>query len=140
MTDISLVVRRVIAAPPARLFDAWTTPAALRQWFGPKGVRCIEAEVDLRVGGAYRLCNELPDGRVVWITGTFEAIERPARLVYSWRVGDEPASRVTVSFEPRDAGTEVVVLHERIHSTVARDGHEVGWVGCLDGLVEWAAA
>src|SRR5215831_11946252 len=65
-----LVVRRVIGAPAAKLFDAWTTPEALLAWFGPRDVRCIAADIDLRVGGAYRLGNELPDGRVLWIAGT----------------------------------------------------------------------
>lgn len=136
--DVTLTVRRVIAAPPAKLFEAWTTPALLRTWWGPRGVRCIAAEVDLRIGGAYRLGNELPDGRVVWIAGTFERIEPPHELVYSWRIGDEPESRVTVRFEPNPRGTEVIVLHERIASTAARDEHLAGWTGCLDGLDGWA--
>jgi len=139
MTDIALTVRRTIAASAERLFEAWTTPAALCQWFGPKDVRCIAAEVDLRVGGAYKLGNQLPDGHVVWIAGTFEAIEPPRRLVYSWQIGDEPPSRVTVRFEPAGDATEVIVVHERVHSIAARDGHERGWVGCLDSLERWSA-
>ena len=137
--DATLTVRRVIAAPAARLFEAWTTPALLRIWWGPADVRCIAADVDLRVGGAYRLGNELPDGRVLWITGTFELIEHPRKLVYSWRIGDEPTSRVTVRFDPVEPdGTEVTVLHERIASRAERDDHQLGWVGCLDGLDAWA--
>jgi uncharacterized protein YndB with AHSA1/START domain len=139
--DITLTVHRVIAAPPAKLFEAWTTPALLRVWWGPRDVRCIAADVDLRVGGAYRLGNQLPDGRVVWITGAFELIERPRKLVYSWRVGDEPMSRVTVQFEPLGADrTDVIVLHERIASVAVRDDHDAGWAGCLHGLADWAAA
>ena len=136
--DLTLTVRRVIAASPARLFEAWTTPALLRVWWGPRDVRCIAAEVDLRVGGSYRLGNQLPDGRVVWITGTFERIEPPHRLIYSWQIGDEPTSRVTVRFDPAERGTEVTVLHERIASNAVRDEHDAGWNGCLDGLGEWA--
>jgi uncharacterized protein YndB with AHSA1/START domain len=136
--DITLTVRRVIAAPPAKLFEAWTTPALLRTWWGPRGVRCVEAAVDLRVGGDYRLGNQLPDGRVVWITGTFELIEQPHRLIYSWRVADEPVSRVTVRFDPAAGGTEVTVVHERIASAQVRADHEAGWIGCLDGLADLA--
>jgi uncharacterized protein YndB with AHSA1/START domain len=55
----------------------------------------VRADADV-----YRLGNQLPDGRVLWITGAFELIERPRKLVYSWRLGDEPMSRVTVQFEP----------------------------------------
>lgn len=134
-----LTVRRVIAARPERLFEAWTRPQLLQQWWGPAGVRCIAAEVDLRPGGAYRIGNQVPDGRVIWISGEFETVESPHRLVYTWRVGDEPVSRVTVTFTPRiDGTTEVVVHHQRIHSPAARDDHEAGWNGCLDGLERWA--
>jgi uncharacterized protein YndB with AHSA1/START domain len=141
VTDaVTLTVRRVIAASPARLFEAWTQPALLRAWWGPRDVRCIAADVDLRVGGTYRLGNELPDGQVLWITGAFESIERPHKLVYSWQIGDEPVSRVTVRFAPCDGDrTEVTVLHERIASPAARDDHARGWDGCLAGLATWAA-
>jgi uncharacterized protein YndB with AHSA1/START domain len=136
----AVTVRRVIATPPERVFAAWTEPALLQQWWGPAGVRCIAAEVDLRAGGRYRIGNHLPDGRVLWIIGEFELVERPHRLVYSWQVGDEPASRVTVRFTAvLDDCTEVVVHHERVLSAAARDDHERGWNGCLDGLLRWCA-
>jgi uncharacterized protein YndB with AHSA1/START domain len=76
---------------------------------------------------------------VLWISGAFEAIERPRRLVYTWRVGSEggAAERVTVTFEVRGEQTEVVVVHERIPTAAMRDMHEQGWRGCLDGLAEY---
>jgi len=140
MTEaLTLTVRRVISAAPATLFEAWTTPALLRAWWGPQGVRCVEADVDLCVGGSYRLGNQLPDGKLLWITGTFELIDRPRKLVYSWQVGDEASSRVTVRFEPLEHdNTEVIVLHERIASSAVRDDHDRGWSGCLQGLFDWA--
>ena len=135
-----LTIRRLIAADTERVFAAWTEPELLRQWWGPTGVRCIAAEIDLRAGGAYRIGNELPDGAVVWISGEFEVVETPRRLVYSWRIGDEPVSRVTVSFTAiGDSSTEVVIHHERVHSDAARDDHERGWQACLDGLRNWTA-
>jgi uncharacterized protein YndB with AHSA1/START domain len=133
---LTLIVRRVVAATPERLFDAWTSPAELPHWWGPESVTCTAAEVDLQVGGRYRIANRLPDGTTLWISGEFECIERPRKLVYTWRVGagSQPLERVTVTFEARSAGTEVVVLHERIADAVTRDRHEQGWLGCLDGL------
>jgi uncharacterized protein YndB with AHSA1/START domain len=133
---VSLVVRRTIRASAARLFEAWTQPAQLLAWWGPKHVRCSGADVDLRVGGAYRIANELPDGRTLVIDGEFEVVEPPHKLVYTWRLGSgaAPAERVTVRFEPRHGETEVIVIHERIADTTTRDGHELGWHGCLDGL------
>jgi uncharacterized protein YndB with AHSA1/START domain len=142
---VSLVVRRVIRATPARLFDSWTEPARLMQWWGPEGVSCPEAEVDLRVGGRYRIANLFADGSLVWISGEFEIITPPRLLVYTWRLGSSAhaGERVTVRFEARDAATEVIVLHERIADATKRDGHALGWNGCLTHLqrhLEGAAA
>jgi len=138
-SSIALIVRRTVKVSVERAFEAWTQPDQLRRWWGPRPVTCSEAEVDLRVGGAYRIGNLLPDGHVVWISGEFEAVDRPHRLVYTWRVeGKVPIStersRVTVRFEPRDGATEVIVVHERIDSEETRADHEKGWNGCLENL------
>jgi len=134
-----LVVRKNIRATPEHLFDAWTQPERLKKWWGPQSVVCIEAEVDLRVGGRYRIANQFPDGNVLWIRGEFEAIERPHRLVYTWRVGSEEGAseRVTVTFEERGQTTEVIVTHERIPTDLMRGMHEQGWLGCLEGLAKY---
>ena len=123
-SEIVLIVRRTIKADVARVFDAWTRPEHLRRWWGPAPVTCSGAEVDLRVGGHYRIDNLLPDGTVLRIVGEFEVVDPPNRLVYSWQI--EPAasapgeaSRVTVRFEPRNGGTEVIIVHERIDTEVA---------------------
>lgn len=133
---MNLVVTKIISASPERLFAAWTEPEQLKQWWGPESVTCIEAEVDLRVGGRYRIGNRFPDGSVVWITGEFHLIDAPRKLVYSWQVGataDEEL--VTVSFEPTtDGQTEVTVVHERIPDEPTRARHQLGWVGCLGKL------
>jgi uncharacterized protein YndB with AHSA1/START domain len=139
-TSVVLVVRRVIHAGPERLFDAWTQPAHLRKWWGPQSVVCTAAEVDLRVGGTYRIANQFPDGKVLWITGEFEAIDRPRRLVYTWRLSaqTEVHERVTVEFLPCGPDdTEVIITHERIRDVAVRDMHEQGWRGCLDGLMKY---
>jgi uncharacterized protein YndB with AHSA1/START domain len=135
-SSINLVVRRTIRATAERLFDAWTRPEQLVKWWGPAQVECAGAEVDLRVGGSYRIGNRLPDGQVLWIAGEFEEVTPPRRLVYTWRLGPRAGGpeRVTVRFEPRDGATEVIVVHERILDEPARESHERGWYGCLDGL------
>lgn len=133
---IVLVTGRLIAATPELLFRAWTTPAELVRWWGPRDVVCESASIDLRIGGEYRIANRLPDGRVIWIVGAFVAIEPPRRIAYTWRTepgsGDE--SRVVVTFASRGDKTEVRVSHEHIASQAVREDHERGWIGCLDGL------
>ena len=139
--SITLVVRRVIRATRERLFDAWTQPDHLMQWWGPPGVNCPGADVDLRIGGIYRIANQLPNGDTLWIAGQFEHIDPPRKLIYSW--GTDPTAaaseRVTVQFETRDDATEVIIIHERIATAPMRDGHEQGWNGCLDGLERYLA-
>lgn len=136
MEALSLVVRRTIRAPADRLFEMWTAPDHVERWWGPKGVRCVGVEIDLRVGGTYRIGNEMPDGSIMWIRGEFERIDPPSELVYTWRIDESRRDeRVTVRFEASGDATDVVVVHERIVDEAARDQHELGWIGCLDGLV-----
>jgi len=136
----ALIVRRRIQAPPEKLFAAWTDPAQLLRWWGPEGVICADAQVDLRPGGSYRIANRMPDGALLWICGVFELIEAPHRLTYSWQLEGRagPAERVTVQFVRQGDDTEVVITHERIVDAAARSGHERGWLGCLDGLARLA--
>jgi glutathione S-transferase len=75
--SITLVTRRTIRASASRLFDAWTQPEQLRAWWGPRPVTCAGAEVDLRVGGRYRIDNVLPDGQMLTIEGEFQVVEAP---------------------------------------------------------------
>jgi uncharacterized protein YndB with AHSA1/START domain len=140
--NLQIEIKRRVAASPERLFRAWTTPEHLLAWWGPKGVRCTEAEVDLTIGGSYRFGNELPDGQVVYIVGEFLEVEAPNRLVYTWSTEGESLApeRVTVSFIAYGDETEVVILHEKIHEEARREQHTGGWHGCLDGLVEYMTA
>lgn len=134
----SLTVRRLIPATPEQVFRAWTKPSELKQWWGPKGIHCLSAEIDLRVGGRYRIANAMPDGSVLWIAGEFEEIERPHRLVFTWKVEPQQTivERVSVQFEASDEGTIVLLQHDRIATAELREQHKQGWFGCLDGLAE----
>jgi uncharacterized protein YndB with AHSA1/START domain len=136
---VSLEMRKTVRATAERVFLAWTEPAHLKQWWGPVGVRCVGAEVDLRVGGRYRIGNQMPGGQVIWIGGEFESIEPPRELVYTWHVeGDSKGpERVTVRFEAHDHSTEVIVIHQQIPDQTTRESHVDGWHGCLDGLARY---
>jgi uncharacterized protein YndB with AHSA1/START domain len=136
-----VVARRLIQAPIDRVFAAWTEPRHLVRWWGPEFVTCPDASVDLRVGGAYRLANRFPDGKVVWVSGEFLEVEPPRRLVYTWLVGEPEmgaeSTQVTVRFEPNGGATEVVVWHDRIRLPAMRDRTSNGWQGCLQGLARY---
>jgi uncharacterized protein YndB with AHSA1/START domain len=138
----ALVVRRRLRASPERLFDAWTDPLQLVKWWGPEGVDCIEASIDLRTGGTYRIANRFPDASVLWIRGEYEVVDRPRLLAFSWQIegSDARPERVTVQFIAIDAETEVVVTHERIADATTRERHAHGWAGCLDGLSRYLSS
>ena len=137
---LRLVTRRLIPASPERLFEAWTSPALLRQWWGPPGGRCTNAIVEPVVGGTYRLDNTLADGSAVVISGQFTLIYAPRRLAYTWQVrpGPDRSELVTVTFDACDAGTEVTVEHVQIPDEHSKTGHAAGWAACLDRLAAYA--
>jgi uncharacterized protein YndB with AHSA1/START domain len=133
----ALQVSRLVPASPERVFRAWTEPAEMKNWWGPKGVNCASATVDLRVGGQYRIANEFPDGSVIWISGLYEFIDRPHLLIYTWNVENKSpcAERVKVHFEAHELGTRVTITHEKIATKALTEQHQQGWTGCLDGLI-----
>ena len=134
-----LTISKIIPASAERLFAAWTEPEQLTQWWGPDLVTCTEAEVDLRVGGCYRIGNQFPDGKLVWISGIFRVIDHPRKLVYTWQIApDSPEELVTVTFRTIKPGEcEVTVVHERIPDQSTRHRHEMGWIGCLAKLATY---
>ena len=92
MQGTALSLNRVkICAPREKVFAAWTTPDLLVQWWGPGAVTGPEAQIDLRVGGAYRMVNREVDGSVIWISGHFEGVRVPEELAYTWVISSIPA-------------------------------------------------
>jgi len=141
--DTTLRITRTFAAPRERVFQAWTDPAALKEWWGPPGYATPVAEVDLRVGGRYRIgMTEQPDGQVIYLTGVFREVRPPEKLVYTWHWESDATQSetlVTVEFRDQGASTEVALLHEMFPTAQERDAHERGWTGALDKLVGFFA-
>jgi uncharacterized protein YndB with AHSA1/START domain len=140
-TTTSLRLERTFEAPAEEVFDAWTNPEVLRRWWAANpGWRTPLAEVDLRVGGSYRLSMEDPaTGTVHTVGGEYREVRRPDRLVYSWCWEQEgvPAaevSTVTVEFREDRGCTTVVLEHTDLPSPTSRDQHRHGWEGCLESL------
>ena len=136
MTSAELSMTRIIRAPKDVVFNAWTKPEYLKQWWGPGKVFCPEAHIELKIGGQYRIANQLENGDVIWISGTFSEIDPPDKLVYDWSVGSqgEVPSLVTVTFITHDDGTELTITHTGIKDEALRDDHKKGWTGCLEKL------
>ena len=133
----SLEVRRTIRASPQRVFEAWTRPEELKRWAAPGPMETPFAEVDLRVGGRYRIHMREPDGNAHRVFGTYREVDPPRRLVYTWSWEDDPEvkdSVVTVEFRHLGGSTEVVLRHEGFPSSERRDRHLSGWGACLEQL------
>lgn len=138
----SVTITRLVQAAPERVFAAWTTPEALRQWSAPGDRTNPVVEVDLRVGGRYRIHMAAPDGTTSKVTGTYREIAPPHRLVYTWFWETNPAlgeMLVTVEFHARGDATEIVLIHSQVTSVEAANNHRSGWLGALPKLDRYLA-
>ncbi len=136
LTTPSLTLRRHLAAPPARVFRAWTDPQEIARWMGPGEVEVLGAEIDARRGGRYRIAMRTPDGEEHHVGGTYREVVKNKKLVFTWawRSTPERESLVTVSFQPDGEGTILTLMHEQFFDQGARDRHEHGWAGSLAKL------
>ena len=133
-------VRRLLQAPPAKVFAAFADRLLVTQWLRPSPeVKLTALEFDFRPGGNYRFAYDVPDGRRMVVGGTFRTIEVPSRIVFSWLIEppDEHAgidSQVTVLLVPRGASTELTIRHAQFGRADADLRHEQGWCGALELL------
>jgi uncharacterized protein YndB with AHSA1/START domain len=144
-----LVLTRVFDGPRELVFRVWTDPAHLAQWWGPKGFTNPVCEVDARPGGAIRIHMRGPDGTVYPMTGVYQEIVAPERLVFSSSAPDnagKPLFEVltTVTFAER-AGKTTLTLQARVtKSTPAAAPHLAGmtegWTQSLERLVAYVAS
>lgn len=132
----TLVIKRVLDASPERVYAAWTEPELVRQWFAPGDLTVPVAELDLRVGGEYRIVMRDGDGKTHSPSGTYEEIVPNERLVFTWKwANSELVTRVTVELRALGENeTELTLLHEGFPDAETRDSHEQGWNGCLARL------
>ena len=140
-----IIVESLFRASVDRVFAAWTDPVAIREWFGPKPRSLVSADIDLRVGGAWRfVVNESVEGRAV-LHGEYKEIEPPQRLVFTWQFLREapdgsrtetPASTVTVTFVAEGVATRIHLRHEGIREEDARKGVGSGWTYSFGHLAD----
>lgn len=103
--DRTIVTTRILEAPPALVFDAFSNPDHLARWWGPNGFSITTTSFDMRPGGDWRFVMHGPDGRDYGNIITFEVIDRPHSLAYSHRGdGDTAHIHFTNSFTFEDLG------------------------------------
>ncbi len=139
-SDREILITRTFDAPAAAVFDAWTTPEHVRNWWGSKDAPMVECEIDLQVGGAWRYVTLGTDGTEFAWHGTYREIERPGRLVSTEVFEGFPDAEAlnSAAFTEQEGTTtlSVTVLHS---SKEHRDGHldsgmEAGMQVVLDRL------
>jgi uncharacterized protein YndB with AHSA1/START domain len=134
----SVTVQREIAAPAEELFDAWLDADNLGSWLRPGGIRETRAETDPREGGGFRIVMVDDESSSSLLhTGTYQQIDRPHRLVFTW---SSPATRfrdsiVTVTFQPSSSDSTLVEIHQvGLPDEEAQASHHTGWSDALREL------
>ncbi len=144
-TDLSLTIVRVLDAPPALVYEAWTRAEHARRWWYPRqgglDFACVDFTMDFRVGGAYRYCIRSPQGQDTWAHGSYREIVANRRLVFTfqWEWTPQPSDEtlIAVTFDPHGrGGTRLTFTQSPFHDAAMRDGHEAGWGAVLDRLAE----
>ena len=151
----ALVIERIFDAPRELVWKAWTDPAMVMRWWGPKAFTAPAAEIDFRVGGKILFAMQSPEfngGESIWSTGVYREIVPLERIVMTDSFADAdgnvvPATHygmgadfplemlVTVTFEDLDGKTKMTLRHEGLPAG-DKDGAGVGWNESFDKLAE----
>jgi len=123
-SERELVVTRTFNGPTRIVFEAWTKPELFRQWWVPKscGLSLLSCEMDVRVGGRYRLVFSHPAApKPMEFFGRYLEVTPHSRLVWTNEEGGDSGQVTTVTFEER-GGKTLLVMHDLYPSKEALDG------------------
>ena len=144
-TAHELVITRLFDAPRALVFKCWTDPAHLSMWWGPQGFALEACQLDLRVGGAWRMGMRSPEGTHHVKSGIYKEVTPPERLVFTFAWEDEAGRPkhpmlLEVTFADEGGRTRVTLCHTNLESENARDLHRSGWISTMDRFAAYLAA
>lgn len=132
-----LEVRRHIAAPRQRVFDAWLDSEAMARWMRPGKVTHSTVTLEPRVGGSFRILMHGPNGEDFDHQGEYLVIDSPSRLSFTWisKGTDHKPTVVTIEFLEEGNGTDLVLTHRQL-TAKAIEGHRGGWTDAIRMLDE----
>jgi uncharacterized protein YndB with AHSA1/START domain len=143
-TKPSLTLQRHYPVAPEKVWRAWTDPEAVKRWWGPgPGEPVSLAELDVRVGGRFRIVFGGPDGKMHECAGVYKEVVPNRKLSFTWcwpNSTPERVSIVTIVFKDLNGKTELVFTHEQLFDEKARDDHKRGWSASLDKLTDFLKA
>jgi uncharacterized protein YndB with AHSA1/START domain len=133
-SDCELVTMRAFNGPPRIVFEAWTKPELFKRWWVPKslGMTLLACDMDVRVGGKYRLVFAHEASGSMAFFGTYREVTPHSRLAWTNEESGDDGPVTTVTFEERD-GTTLLVLREVYPSKEALDA---AGAGAADAMVE----
>jgi uncharacterized protein YndB with AHSA1/START domain len=132
-SEREVVVTRTVNGPMHLVFEAWTKPELFKQWWVPKAFApaLVSCEMDVRVGGKYRLVFRHGDSEPMAFFGTYREVTPHSRLVWTNEESGDAGQVTTVTFEEK-AGKTQVVLRDLYPSKEALDAG----IGSTDGMSE----
>ena len=143
-TKPSLTLQRHYPVAPEKVWRAWTDAEAVKRWWGPgPGEPVSLAELDVRVGGRFRIVFGGPDGKMHECAGVYREVVPHRKLVFTWHWPNstpERVSVVTIIFKEVNGETDLLFKHEQLFDEKARDDHKRGWSASLDKLTDFLKA
>ncbi|MGA9659560.1 MAG: SRPBCC domain-containing protein [Asticcacaulis sp.] len=140
-TERDLKIERLFQAPRALVYEAWTNPALLSQWWGPVHYPATHMDMQVAEGSHWRNgLKSVESGEILWQNGTFRVVKPLQKLVFSfvWEAEGERgmANEVTVIFAdgPNPNQTLVTLYQHPFHSLNESEGHGDGWWSSFDRL------
>jgi uncharacterized protein YndB with AHSA1/START domain len=128
-------LQRFLKAPPELVYRALTEGELLRRWWGPRRLEVAECQIDLRVGGRWRIVQRAPDGAEFGFHGVFLELDPPRRRVATWVYEGAPEATATETFELDAVEGGTLLRSTMVHESVAnRDMHVAS--GMKEGIAE----
>ena len=135
-----LVITRDFDAPRGLVFKAWTRPEHMVHWWGPRGYTTPTCEMDVRPGGALRMCMRSTEGQDLWVHGEFREVVEPERLVFTaTNEVDHVETVIAVTFADQ-GGRTLLTMHQTFSKPEVSRGAREGWTSSLDRLAEFLAS
>jgi uncharacterized protein YndB with AHSA1/START domain len=132
----TLKIARIIPAPRWEVFEAWTTAESLKEWICPKDSSVSLIELDVRVGGTFRIEMQHADEGEMVVTGVYREILPPEKLVFTWtsKHTHYQDSLVTLDFLARGEATELILRQTQLPDEEAVTLHTAVWPQLLEHL------
>jgi uncharacterized protein YndB with AHSA1/START domain len=135
MTLSPLVLKKIFHTSQERVFDAWTKPELMQQWFSPEGSWQRKTSNTLKVDGKYQHDMIDPEGNVYPHTGEYIELVRPSKIVFTWNSPKVTNTQVTIELKKIDANTtELTLTHDFFTDEEIKNRHQNGWKGCFEHL------